>query len=302
MMPFNRAMNVPRTRVAVSSTSSWFNGWDSIPAAMFVMHEIPSTSTPMWRATMASGTVDMPTASAPMVLRYRTSAGVSYRGPVAGGIDTMPQLHAQLSARVVGNPAQVRRIHIRQIGKPDAESIVIWTRERIGAQQIDVIVDHHQISRSKTCIHTARGVGEHQDFDTQHANHTHPECDGLQIVAFIEVRTPGESSNRAAGRLTNHEATFVTDDRGCGPMGNVRILNRRRALEARGKFPKARPKDNGDVWNRLDLAVNEIGRALNKFVLSAHRPFSYGRPRARGARDWPMNPASTIMVSTYGTI
>ena len=47
------------------------------PAAGFVMQEIPSTSIPMCRAAMASGTVDMPTASAPAVRRNRISAGVS---------------------------------------------------------------------------------------------------------------------------------------------------------------------------------------------------------------------------------
>ena len=45
--------------------------------ALFVMHESPSTSTRMCRAAIASGTVDMPTASAPMARRYRISAGVS---------------------------------------------------------------------------------------------------------------------------------------------------------------------------------------------------------------------------------
>ena len=44
---------------------------------MLAMHEMPSTSIPMWRATIASGTVDIPTASAPIVRRNRISAGVS---------------------------------------------------------------------------------------------------------------------------------------------------------------------------------------------------------------------------------
>ena len=47
------------------------------PAAGLVMQEMPSTSMPMWRATMASGAVDMPTASAPSVRKARISAGVS---------------------------------------------------------------------------------------------------------------------------------------------------------------------------------------------------------------------------------
>ena len=41
------------------------------------MHEMPSTSSPMCRATIASGAVDMPTASAPSVRKARISAGVS---------------------------------------------------------------------------------------------------------------------------------------------------------------------------------------------------------------------------------
>ena len=70
-------MNCPRMRRAVSITSAWSSGCGSTPAAMLVMHEIPSTSIPMWRAAIASGTVDIPTASAPIVLKYRISAGVS---------------------------------------------------------------------------------------------------------------------------------------------------------------------------------------------------------------------------------
>ena len=48
---------------------------------MLVQRVKPSTCMPQWAATMASGTVDMPTASAPSVRARRTSAGVSYCGP-----------------------------------------------------------------------------------------------------------------------------------------------------------------------------------------------------------------------------
>ena len=47
------------------------------PAAMLVTQEMPSTFMPMWLAAITSGTVDMPTTSAPMVRRKRISAGVS---------------------------------------------------------------------------------------------------------------------------------------------------------------------------------------------------------------------------------
>ena len=52
-----------------------------MPAAMLVMQLTPSTRMPQCRATIVSGTVDMPTASAPRMRAMRISAGVSYVGP-----------------------------------------------------------------------------------------------------------------------------------------------------------------------------------------------------------------------------
>ena len=42
----------------------------------------PRTRTPAWTAAIASGTVDIPTASAPRCRSILTSAGVSYEGPL----------------------------------------------------------------------------------------------------------------------------------------------------------------------------------------------------------------------------
>src|SRR5437899_1036576 len=67
---------------ATSSTSRWSSFFLSTPAAMLVMQDRPSTRMPMCRAAMTSGTVDMPTASAPMARAILISAGVSYDGPL----------------------------------------------------------------------------------------------------------------------------------------------------------------------------------------------------------------------------
>ena len=52
-----------------------------MPAAMLLSRVKPSTSMPQWPATMASGAVDIPTASPPRARTARISAGVSYWGP-----------------------------------------------------------------------------------------------------------------------------------------------------------------------------------------------------------------------------
>ena len=52
-----------------------------MPAAMLVMTEKASTRILRKRARITSGTVDMPTASAPSTRAMRISAGVSKVGP-----------------------------------------------------------------------------------------------------------------------------------------------------------------------------------------------------------------------------
>ena len=50
-------------------------------AVLFVITDIPKHSMSMWRATMTSGTVDIPTASPPITRIQLYSAGVSKDGP-----------------------------------------------------------------------------------------------------------------------------------------------------------------------------------------------------------------------------
>src|SRR5882672_3373925 len=70
-------------RFATSSTASWVTCsiWPGMPVAISVTVLIARMSIPMWRATRTSGTVLIPTASAPKPRSMRSSAGVSKFGP-----------------------------------------------------------------------------------------------------------------------------------------------------------------------------------------------------------------------------
>ena len=64
-------------RAPAANTSACESKALPLPAAKFVMHDTPATAMPHCRATMVSGTVLMPTASAPSRANARISAGVS---------------------------------------------------------------------------------------------------------------------------------------------------------------------------------------------------------------------------------
>ena len=69
--------SVSRTRSPAAVTSAWESGPPPIPAATFDTTATAHAGTPMWRAAITSGTVDMPTRSAPRARSIRISAGVS---------------------------------------------------------------------------------------------------------------------------------------------------------------------------------------------------------------------------------
>src|SRR5262249_21714715 len=67
---------------ATATISSWLTGARASGRHMSVTTENPSTRSPLWTPTITSGTVDMPTTSAPRPRRKRYSARVSRFGPV----------------------------------------------------------------------------------------------------------------------------------------------------------------------------------------------------------------------------
>ena len=83
MMPSSSAANAPRTRRATSITSSWFERLRQHAGGGVGDARDAEHLEPMCRATIASGTVDMPTASAPMVRKNgsRRASRSSGRAP-----------------------------------------------------------------------------------------------------------------------------------------------------------------------------------------------------------------------------
>src|SRR5450755_142587 len=80
-MPRTSSANRGRAASAVANTSAWLTSSVSLPVAVLVIRLNPRTRIAIWRAATTSGTVDMPTASVPIVRRNLSSAAVSKLGP-----------------------------------------------------------------------------------------------------------------------------------------------------------------------------------------------------------------------------
>ncbi len=76
-IPLINSVSLRLILFVLSSTSLCVNLLSRIPVAILEIAEIPTTRIFSWAHTITSGTVDIPTASAPMVFKNEISASVS---------------------------------------------------------------------------------------------------------------------------------------------------------------------------------------------------------------------------------
>ena len=109
--------------------------------------EKPSVRKPAWTATMASGTVDMLTMSAPSVRNMRYSARVSRFGP---GTATSTPFRVGTPSSVAAWRATFDQFAVvggDHVGKPRTQAVVVDAAQRIFGHQVDVVLDDHDVGQ-----------------------------------------------------------------------------------------------------------------------------------------------------------
>ena len=64
-------------------------------------------------------------------------------------------------------------------------------------EEVDVVVDNHQITNLELRVHTARGIAYKEGLDAQFEHHALWECYFLHIISLIEVESAFHSHDVA---------------------------------------------------------------------------------------------------------
>ena len=197
-------------------------------------------------------------------------------GPCQGRVHAVGQPQFDRAASLVGNSTQPRRVHIRHVGKPRAESVVIWSDERIGSHQVDVVVNHHQGALCEEGIDAAGGVGENQGLDAQHAHGADREGDDPGVVPLIGVGAARQRRDGTALDPADDETAFVAGNPGGGPVRQLPVGHRDGGRQRAREIAEARPENNRDCRDVRDLRANHLSRLLDSVVVD-HVPRDYSR-------------------------
>ena len=128
----------------------------------------------------------------------------------------------------VAEAAVVRRRHI---GKPRAKLVVVHADERVAIEQVDVVVDDHDVAAGEVRIQPAGGVRNDQELDAEGIHHANGKRRPLGRVAFVTMEAALHGDDRHAAELAAEQSAAMADGRRFQKVRDVAVVDRRVELD-----------------------------------------------------------------------
>ncbi len=224
------ATSEPAASAPTASTCSWSIGSGETPAARFVTHETARQRMPMCRAASTSGTVDMPTMSAPSTRSMRISAGVSNAGPSQAAYTPSPRSTPSRSAAARAAARSVRVVRVRQVRKARSEALVVRADQRRLPLEVEVIGDDDELPGLEVVVDRPDRVREHERAHAEQPEHADPEDDLCRRESLVQMRPAAHHGHGHAAERPDDEHAGVPDGRGHRPARDVLVRDLDRVL------------------------------------------------------------------------
>src|SRR6185312_9978899 len=177
------------------------------------------------------------------------------------------------SGRARGFPPRLR-VSLAHVGETGTKRFIVRARQRILAEQIDVVGNQHKLSGSEGRIYPTRRIRQDNRIHTHRAQDTHSVYRLPGGVALVEVCAARERGYRHAVDMSDNELSGVAGRRRWGPVGNLAVRDRDGTLERIRECPQTAAKYDRDSRILRDLRLNEVRRVVHRIRLrSAYRRY-----------------------------
>ena len=148
-----------------------------------------------------------------------------------------------LQGQALGQGDQLAIVGPAHVGEARTEAVVVPADERVVAEEVDVVLDDHDVALAELRVHAAAGVADDQHFTAQGLHDADRKGDLLERVALVEVEPalpwPRRSCPRACRRRAGRHATRPWTQGNAGSSRRAR-WPRRRSHAARPPSPVPR--------------------------------------------------------------
>ena len=232
---------------------------------------------PMCRAASTSGTVDMPTVSAPSVRSMRISAGVSNAGPSQAAYTPSPRSRPSLLCCCLRRRAQLRVVRVGHVGEAGPEALVVRADEGRLRLEVEMVGDEHQLARLEAVVDSADSVREDERADAEQAEHADAEDDLGGRDALVEVGAATHDGDRNAAEGAEDEPARVADGCRMRPAGDVLVRDLDHVLDCVREGAETAAEHDADRRRRLRPGTDRGDRSV-ELVLHGPTLHSFAVP------------------------
>ena len=170
-----------------------------------------------------------------------------------------PELFRTLS----GIGAKVLVVGIGHVEKALPQLIRIGSTQRTIGNQLDLVLDQHQVPWLPSGVHASRRIGQQQIVDAKHFHGLDRIDDLVHAIALVKVKTPLHAGDTPSLQFPEYELAFVARHGGNREMGNGPVRNNHRVINLVPKFAKPAAQDDTNL-NRLvtNTRTDSLGGSL----------------------------------------
>jgi hypothetical protein len=161
-------------------------------------------------------------------------------------------------------------VRLAHIGEPRPETVVIDADQGIGAQQIDVVLDQHDVAGPVIGVHAAAGIAHDEQLRPQGPHHPHRQRDDLERIALVHMEAALHGDDRKPRELAAHETAAVARGRAPREVRDLLVLEGGLLLDVLDEAPQAGAQDDARVRHSLPAPANESDRFLDFVVEAVH--------------------------------
>src|SRR5688572_13043716 len=120
---------------------------------------------------------------------------------------------------------QRRRVHSRHVRKPWTKAFIVWTTQRIVAQQVQMVADHHQRALRQPDVNTTSGVRQNKRLDPEQLESANRKSNFLERITFVVMYAALHRQYRHALDLARDQPSFMSLDRRSRKPGYLLVRN-----------------------------------------------------------------------------
>jgi len=134
-------------------------------------------------------------------------------------------------------------------------------------EDVNVILDHHNITRLEVRVQSPGGVGDNQRIDSQQAHHANGQRHFGHRIAFVEVRAALHRQHRAPLKLADYQLPGVPQHGRARPVRNVGVGDHVCIGDLIHQRPQAGAEDQADGG----LLTGALAHGVGSFAIMVQR-------------------------------